>query len=158
MSINCPIFLENSHRFSADPEWGEIMKRLRTGEITPNDVDVINSHYVEDAIDVSRHPDTGTACTTNVERNAVEFMTWKKYIVENHPQVDHDELPPNNVLFIECSMKCNKKRVSKVVHDVSHSMLSDDDMRSTNFSCRGAKISPIMRCYPGSHHMVNTND
>ena len=31
-------------------------------------------------------------------------------------------------------------------------------MRATNFSCRGAKISPVLRLFPGSHHMVNTNE
>ena len=44
-AINCPIFLENSHRFENDTEWGEIMGRLRMGNDTLEDRQEINKHY-----------------------------------------------------------------------------------------------------------------
>ena len=49
-------------------------------------------------------------------------------------------------------------RASDMIHDTSHSNLGDNDIRATNFSCKGAKVSPVLRFCPGSHHMVNTNE
>ena len=43
-AINCPIFLEKSHRFENDKEWGEIMGRLRMGNDTLEDRHEINKH------------------------------------------------------------------------------------------------------------------
>ena len=41
-SINSVIYLENKHRFEEDPEWGEILSRLRVRETTEEDLDLIN--------------------------------------------------------------------------------------------------------------------
>lgn len=132
------------------------MKRMRMGEDTIEDRRLINNHYVAPKEDFPTDPDTATACTTNLEWDAVEFMTWKNYLTSNHPKVSSNQLPPDNVLFIEYSII--HKKNSQLIHDISHSRLGDNDMRATDYSCKGAKISPVLRCYPGSHHMVNIND
>ena len=41
-SINSVIYLESSHRFWEDPEWVEILSRLRVRETTQEDLDLIN--------------------------------------------------------------------------------------------------------------------
>ena len=33
-SVNCVIMLDSLHRFSEDPEWGELLSRFRVGNIT----------------------------------------------------------------------------------------------------------------------------
>ena len=157
-SINCPIFLENSHRFAQDEEWGNIMNRLRNGEDTEQDQEEINSHYVGERDDFKAPSNAATACTTNKERNAVELLAWKNHLVQHHPTVDSTELPPDNVLFVECSMRQEKKQVSKVIHDITHSRIGDDGIRATGYGSSGAKISPVLRFYPGSQHMVNSNE
>ena len=44
------------------------------------------------------------------------------------------------------------------MHNIVHTRLGDDDTKQENTKKGGgAKITPIMRCYPGSLHMVNTN-
>jgi len=109
-AINCPIFLENSHRFKNDPEWGEIMGRMRMGNDTLEDRQEINKHYQKPSERNNISSEATTACTSNKERNAIEFRAWKTYITENHPSIKSDELLPNNVLFIECLIE-SKKRV-----------------------------------------------
>ena len=88
----------------------------------------------------------------------IEFRAWKTYITENHPSVHSDDLPPDNVVFIECLIESENKHASNVMHDIVHTRLGDDDIKQENTKKGGgAKITPVMRCYPGSLHMVNTN-
>ena len=157
-AINCPIFLEKSHRFKDDPEWGEIMGRMRMGKDTLEDREEINKHYQPPSERKNVPPEATTAYETNKERNAIEFSAWKTYITEHHPSIHNDKLPPDNVLFVECLIESENKRASNVVHDIAHSRLGDDDIREENTKhSGGAKITPVMRCCPGSIHMVNTN-
>lgn len=158
LSINCPVFLEKSHRFAGDVPWGGIMNKLRTGEDTTEDKEIINSHYVEPEVECNIPINTSTACISNKERNAVEFLAWKPRLQENHPTVESSELPPDNVLFVECSIRQKKKRASQTIHDIVQSRMGDDGIRSTNFQCKGAKVAPVLRFYSGSQHMVNTTE
>ena len=45
-AINKAVFLNISHRFEDDPEFGEIMTRLRNGSVTKNDLQTINSRHI----------------------------------------------------------------------------------------------------------------
>lgn len=103
------------------------------------------------------NPNTSYACTTNKERNAVEASSFKNHILATHPKIENAEQPPDNMLIIEASLRRKKKKVSQAIQDVVVSKLGDDDIRATDFSSKGAKITPAMRCYPGSHHMCITN-
>ena len=156
--INCPIFLENSHRFNDDPEWGDIMKRMRTGALTDNDKTLINEHFVGRCDGFTSDPAAAVACKTNKERNAVEFMAWKNHLIAKHPKTNCNDAPPDNILFVECSIAQKNKRASRVIHDICHANLGDDDIKATNLTCKGAKVSPVLRFYPGSLHMANTNE
>ena len=157
-AISCPFFLEKSHRFKDDPKWGKIMARMRMGNDTIEDRTEINKHYRVTSNNNSLALDTTTACVRNTERNAIEFMAWKNYITQNHPSIHSNDIPPDNVIFIECLVGKGNGRASNVIHDITHSRLGDDDIReeSSKFG-GGSKISPVMRCYTGSHHMVDTN-
>ena len=131
---------------------------MRMGKDTLEDREEINKHYQPPSERKNVPPEAITACETNKERNAIEFSAWKTYITENHPSIHDNELPPDNVLFIECLIESENKRASNVVHDIAHSRLGDDDIREENTKqSGGAKITPVMRCCPGSMHMVNTN-
>ena len=96
---------------------------------------------------------------SNKERNVIEFRAWKTYITENHPSVHSDDLPPDNVVFIECLIESESKQASNVMHGIVHTRLGDGDIKQENTKKGGkSKITPVIRCYPGSLHMVNTND
>ena len=41
-SINSHVVLAGLHRFKDDPEWGEILKRIRNDEHTQHDIDAID--------------------------------------------------------------------------------------------------------------------
>ena len=46
-AINKAIFLNKSHRFKSDPEYGEIMRRFRVGMANEEDIKKINSRFIE---------------------------------------------------------------------------------------------------------------
>ena len=56
-AINKAVFLNISHRFEDDFEYGEIMRRFRIGNVTENDIEIINSRYISNP-DVSLPPTT----------------------------------------------------------------------------------------------------
>ena len=131
---------------------------MRMGNDTLEDRQEINKHYQTPSERKNIPPEATTACVSNKERNAIEFRAWKTYITENHPSIHSDELPPDNVLFIECLIESENRHASNVVHDIAHTRLGDDDIREENTKKGGgSKITPVMRCCPGSMHMVNTN-
>ena len=161
-TINSAIFLENSHRFKDDPEYGEILARMRMGTDTREDREKINTRVIgassDNGVQLPTDPDACYACPTNKERNGITAGTFKKHILATHPTVDSDELPPDHTLMIEASIRRKRRKVAQAIHDTIVTLLGDDDIKSTEFSSKGAKIDPLLRMYPGSHHMCITND
>ena len=71
-SINCSIFLKNDHRFKDDPLYGQILGRMRMGEVTKEDIECLNKRWIgnKDA----KLPKTGEicyACPYNKDCNAI---------------------------------------------------------------------------------------
>ena len=173
-TINCAIFLGNSHRFKDDPVFGDILTRMRMGEDTREDRELINKRVVSSTLPMPEDaPDACFACSTNKERNGVMAATFKMHIEETHPTIDNKSPPPDHTLVIEASVSetiknessNNKKRKRKqrrkvptTLHDIITTQLGDDDIKSTEFTSNGAKIEPALRIYPGSHHMCITNE
>lgn len=175
-TINCAIFLDNSHRFKDDPVYGQILARMRMGEDTVDDRREINKRVIgTHSVTLPENaPDVCYACPTNQERNGVTAATFKRHIKDTHPDIDDHINPPDHTLMIEASVatsgafgqkKNNKKRkrgqrkrVATAVHDAIISQLGDDDIKATDWFCQGAKIEPALRVYPGSHHMCITNE
>jgi len=184
-TINCAIFLDNSHRFKDDPEFGEILARLRMGEDTREDRELINKRVVGSALPMPEDaPDACVACSTNKERNGVTAATFRKHIEETHPAIDDNSPPPDHTLIIEATVsianqteivdenkegagagkkkrrrkRTQRRKVTAAFHDTVITQLGDDDIRSTDFAAKGAKIEPALHVYPGSHHMCITNE
>ena len=166
-TINCAIFLDNSHRFVNDPQYGEILARMRMGEDTTEDREEINKRVIgRNKVKPPRNdPNVCYACPTNKGRNGVTAGTFQKLIQRTHPTVDSDDMPPDNTLMIEAIIRRKEKgsrkkgrKVSQNIHDTIVNTLGDDDVRATGFTCKDAKIEPLLRVYPGSHHMCITNE
>jgi len=120
-------------------------------------------------------PNACYACPTNKQRNGITAAFFQKHIIDTHPDISSNENPPNHTLMIEAVITTNKagtnkrkhgeraptkrgRKISKALHDIITTELGDDDIKSTGFTSRNAKIDPVIRVYPGSHHMCITND
>ncbi|KAL7491429.1 hypothetical protein ACHAWT_000795 [Skeletonema menzelii] len=107
-TINCAIFLENTHRFKDDPEFGEILRRMRMGEDTIEDREAINERVINKNAGVfvpDNCADACYACPTNKERNGVTAAVFKQHILDTHPKVTDEEDPPDHTLMIEASIR-----------------------------------------------------
>lgn len=113
------------------PRMGKIVGHMRMRKNKKEDREEINEHYISEGDKSPKDPDTATSCPTNKEHNAVEYLAWEKDLAANHPKVNSNELPPDNALYIKCSMRKNKKKVLRVVHNISHSRLRDNSIRVT---------------------------
>lgn len=131
---------------------------MRMGIDTKADQKAINSCADDNHnVHLPTDPNICYACPTNKERNAVTASMFKQHILATHPTIDSDELPPDNTLIIlEASVRRKKQKVSCGLHGTIVTMLGGADIRVTNYNSRGAKIDPVLRLFPGLHHMCMT--
>jgi hypothetical protein len=108
--INVPIFLTTSHHFKDDPVLREILERMRHGQDTMEDSMKINTQLVgTNGLQLPNTQDTCFACCpTNKQRNAITAAIFKNHILDTHPDVDSDKLPPDHTLMVEAHMTKNK--------------------------------------------------
>ncbi|KAL7450493.1 hypothetical protein ACHAWC_005221 [Mediolabrus comicus] len=107
-TINCAIFLDKSHRFKDDPEFGNILRRMRMGQDTMADREAINERVINKktgGIVPDDCPDACYACPWNKERNGVEAAVFKRHILDTHPKITDEEDPLDHTLMIECSVR-----------------------------------------------------
>ena len=71
-ALNRAIFLNKSHRFKEDEQFGKVLRRLRHGNITIDDIKWINERFVENNnVSLPNADKIRYACNTNEHRNAV---------------------------------------------------------------------------------------
>ena len=108
-SINPAIFLENSHRFHDDPDYGELLKRCWLGKLTEEDIDTLNSRLVgQNGVCVPKDgPDADIryVCPFNKQQNAASAGIFKDHILSGEfPTIDSDELPPEHTVINEADI------------------------------------------------------
>ena len=88
--------------------------------------------------------------------NGIMAGIFRNHIMETHPTIDSDEVPPVHTLMVEASMKKKTQPVLRAIHDIIVARLGDNDIHSTMFASQGAKIDPVLRLFPGSLFMCTT--
>ena len=164
-SINAAIFLEESHRFDDDKEYGDLLKRLWKGETTKEDIDLLNTRVVgRNGVTIPENDidsDIAYACPTNKQRNSISAGIFYDHLQsESFPTVDGNILPPEHTVIIEAdiqSMNSNDKssttRVSQELRERIISTCGDSDCKSG----QSKLIDPCLRTYQGSHSMCTDN-
>jgi hypothetical protein len=106
-SINPSISLEISHRFDEDPEYGELLRRLRNGEITKADIDLLNTRVVgRNGLRLpttDEESDIAYACPFNKQRNSIAASIFKDHLCNSgeFPDIRDDALPPMHTIIVE---------------------------------------------------------
>ena len=156
-NINCAIILDGIHRFRDDEAYGRILQRLCRGEMTQDDVDLINSRYVgAGGIQLPKKLDGDTcyACHTNKQRNAITAAIFQEHLRQTHPLADDTNEPPKHTIIIKGlieSVASSGANVGVLRQRIIE--LGDSDLR------QGTKlISPHLCCYVGAYFMCNSND
>jgi hypothetical protein len=156
-NINCAIILDGIHRFRDDEAYGRILQRLCRGEMTQDDVDLINSRYVgAGGIQLPKKLDGDTcyACHTNKQRNAITAAIFQEHLKQTHPLADDTNEPPKHTIIIKGliqSVTSSGANVGVLRQRIIE--LGDSDLK------QGTKlISPHLCCYVGAYFMCNSNE
>jgi len=116
-TINATVILDNEHRFKDCPEFGKLLKRMWEGDLTKEDRELINTRVIgHNGLTLPSSfegRDACFACPSNKERNAISKGNFKKHVMTTHPNVNGNELPPDDTLIIEADIKSSSSKRSK---------------------------------------------
>ena len=74
-----------SHRFDEDPSFGEIMRRFRIGQVTKNDLEMINTRHISNPnVTLPQITNLRCACYMNAERNAYNNVVFLEHLKATH--------------------------------------------------------------------------
>ena len=155
-SINAAVFLEESHRFKEDPDWGEILKRIAKGDADKQDFDKINSRVVDNEnVKIPTEGDISYACPKNKLRNAIATKLFFDHIKTTHPKIDDpDREPPNNTVIIEARFYDKKKTHTPSFHQTIYNNVGDADMKNQRHN---TLVDPALKLYHDIPIMLNKN-
>ena len=100
------ITLDNGHQFKGDLKFGELLKSFWHDNLTHKDRITINKWVVtrtdvELPKNIHHAIDWCCVCPTNKERNVISAGVFKQHVLNTHPSVDSDKLPPNHTIVIK---------------------------------------------------------
>ena len=158
-SINRAVFLNRSHRFKKDPVFGEILRRFRNGDITDNDILLINSRYIEnDEVSLPEPAKLRYACATNVERNAVSTCMFLRHLQATHTLSDDPSTEcPNHTVMIKGTLRYARRKtgmISRNLRNMIYDTCGDADVENSE----GKRAAPVLKFYHNVPLMMNSND
>ena len=157
-AINRAVFLNISHRFKLDPEYGEIMQRFRIGKASKEDIEKLNSRYYQNS-DVTFPPITKLrcACYMNDERNAYNNMIFLQHLKATHSKESEGiVISPNHTCIIKCNMKYSNNQ-SGAFNRSMYNRLLDECRDSDIVNGNGAFVDPALKFFHNIPLMMNTN-
>ena len=158
-ALTSVVFLNRSHRFKHDVDYGEIMRRCRKGDCTQTDVDKINERHINNpGVELPEGEELRYACATNSERNSVSASVFMKFLEATHTKADQpDATCPSHTVIIKATMKYQKssgKMISRHLRNMIYDTCGDDNVRM----CCGKMIEPVLKFYTNAPFMMNSND
>ena len=150
--INCYLELKGMHRFENDMEFGNILMRIRNGDIRKEDIDIINSRVFEDAD--SLPDDLRYATYYNKDRDAINAALFeKRCTLANSLRNDS----ANSVLIFcdDIKMRTDKRKYSKLKNRHHFwNYCSESHIHPTKNQPR---MDPVLKVYQGCPVMLPAN-
>ena len=157
-ALNVYIELNGKWRFMKDPHWGDIMARMRIGEPTLEDINLIN----EKCIDYSKEIPAGTqiASWTNADRDAINSALFDDYAKINRPADGSTLLSACVVFMDELYMNDSSKTpvpvTSNVVKRYFYENCTENEC-SSGKNGRQGRVDPCLKLYYNSPMMLTQN-
>ena len=149
--INCYIELNGIWRFKNDPEWGNLLMRLRNGDFSDEDLILVNNRI---QLNQKVPPRIRYACFFNRDRDAINTAifedTLKYFYLQNNN---------TSVFLLVFSNDIRMKDLSNVFKPFNNlklfwESLSENDLKFANGTGR---MDPVLKLYPGCRVMLPTN-
>ena len=156
--INKAVFLNKSHRFKSDPQYGEIMRRFRVGLATKHDIQMINTRFFKnDNVVLPPISKLRCACFRNDERCAFNSSVFLKHLEATHTKTNDDTLEcPNHTCIIKAVMKY--KRGGANINSTMHNRILDECGDCDIKNGKGAFVDPALKFFNNVPLMMNSND
>ena len=151
--INCYVELTGQHRFKDDPEFGNILKRIREGRPTAEDIAKLNTRIVN-----GDYPNAPTmadlphnlayAVYRNVDRAAINNGIFAEHIRQTHSS-DKSVRPPDHTLIIRSdnlTWKTNGKPFGPSARHILWSQCKDTDV-TTGGKKSKKYVDPFLKLY-----------
>ena len=157
-SINRAVFLNVSHRFHDDPDFGEIMRRFRIGKVTKKDIHTINSRHIENPdVTLPQITELRCACYMNAERNAYTNVVFLEHLKQTHQKTDDTSVEcPAHTCIIKASMRY--KENGKKLNNVMYNRLLDECGDSDIINSKRSFVDPALKFFHNISLMMNTNE
>jgi hypothetical protein len=134
-TINCYVELTGQHRFKDDPEFGNILKRIRQGCPTAEDIATINTRIINgdypNAPTMADLPNNlAYAVYRNLDRSAIINGVFAEHIKDTHSN-DKSIPPPAHTLIIrsdDLSWKINGKQFGALARHILWLQCKDTDI------------------------------
>ena len=163
-TINCYVELMGLHRFKDDPEWGQILRRLRTDTYTQHDIDRINERVIKKGSDIP--PDTAYCVYGNKDRTAINAAMFSK-VLEAHWK--ERSTVSEDILLVKASKMSRrvgattKKALDEVDRAYIYEHCGDSNVRTvSSYKGQGGRgghfVDPLLKLYHHAPLMLVSND
>ena len=161
--INCYVELTGQHRFKDDPEFGNILKRIREGCPTAEDIATINTRIVNgdypNAPSMADLPNNlAYAVYRNLDRAAINNGIFAEHIKHTHSS-DKSNPPPSHTLIIrsdDLTWKANGKQFGALARHILWSQCKDTDI-TTGFNKSKKYVDTFLKLYHNIPLMYTEN-
>jgi hypothetical protein len=155
-AVNMFLEMKGMHRFKHDKDWGNILTRMRDGELTEPDKAVINARVVAKEDEAAMlNQELQYATHRNCDRNAINAGLFLKHLEKYHSKDPRDRIP-------EHSLAIKSDIVWAATGKVPHrNMLARIYENCGDAHCQqnGRKrCDPFLRLYTGCRLMVTVNE
>ena len=161
--VNTFIELKTNHRFYEDPDWGNLLQRMRLDGSSPTDLKKINSRVVNYKNQINEHDipsDTVYATSNNNDKAAINDGIFAKYIAMTHSK-QVDVCPPlhticikaSNIQFKQYNTNQYNKNGNKLATDIIYSSCNDAHIKDND----AKRHDPILKLYKDRPLCINKN-
>ena len=150
-NINCFIELQGNHRFAQDPEWGELLRRFRLGEVTDEDLAKINERVVRHDR-VPANIKYATYC--NKDRDAINAALFEKhcFLKKNNENIATDAV----AIYSDRVKICKTDKTYVDMKNLHHFWNTCGESNISETTTHG-KMDPVLRLYAGCQVMFPYN-
>jgi hypothetical protein len=148
------IFLKGAnHRFENDPEWGELLDRMRLGLLTDNDYDFLDSRVIGPKLQLPGTAELNGecisyACPTNALRNRITENNFANMLKKLHPLGNDPRSAPMHTILIKGIFKKRKGGdiKSEQFHRLVYNSCGDDNIVASG---NNGRVDPCLKLTVG---------
>lgn len=148
---NCYIELHGSHRFNADPEWGNLLSRFRRGEPKIEDIIHINTRKQDQSFKMPS--DMKYATFQNRDRDSINTAIFEEKVKYSMTCWENTD----NFFLIFCdNIKINKESIGYVPMKQTkyfYENCGESNIKTT----RTGRLDPVLKLYVGCEVMLTEN-